>query len=84
MLVHLPVGLFVLLDLLVPGVALACPVCGLAGVGDNAGAYGMMSVILSLLPLAMIAAVATWLVRRVREAERPPHPRGRAQPSSAP
>ncbi len=78
------VALVVVLAGLLPDVALACPVCGLAGVEDNAGAYGMMSVILSLLPLAMIAAVATWLVRRVREAERPPQPRGRAQPSSAP
>ena len=61
-----------LLVALVPAPVLACPVCGLAGVKDNAAAYGIMSVILSLLPLAMIAAVAVWFVRRVRQAERAP------------
>jgi hypothetical protein len=54
-------GVFVLAA---PAVALACPVCGLAGTSDNTWAYGAMSVMLSAVPLGMIVGVSTWLVRR--------------------
>jgi hypothetical protein len=47
-----------------PAAALACPVCGLAGTGDNSDAYVEMSVMLSVVPLGMIGGVAFWLFRR--------------------
>jgi Na+/melibiose symporter-like transporter len=47
-----------------PVSALACPVCGLAGPGDNGWAYAAMSAILSALPLGMIAGTVFWLHRR--------------------
>jgi hypothetical protein len=50
--------------LAVPVAALACPVCGLAGTADNRDAYAAMTVMLSAVPLAMIAGVAVWLIRR--------------------
>ena len=40
-----------------PAVALACPVCGLASTGDNQSSYVSMSVMLSALPLGMIAGM---------------------------
>ena len=49
-----------------PAVALACPVCGLAGTQDNWAAYGAMSVILSVLPLGMIGGIIFWAVKRYR------------------
>lgn len=54
----------ILLVLAVPATALACPVCGLAGPGDNGWAYALMSAILSALPLGMIAGTVFWLHRR--------------------
>ena len=47
-----------------PAALLACPVCGLAGPGDNGWAYAVMSAILSALPLGMIAGTVFWLHRR--------------------
>ena len=47
-----------------PAATLACPVCGLAGPGDNGWAYAVMSGILSALPLGMIAGTVFWLHRR--------------------
>ena len=47
-----------------PAAALACSVCGLAGTGDNNGAYRAMTVMMSGVPLGMIGGVAYWLVRR--------------------
>ena len=52
-----------------PGVALACPVCGLGNGGDNEWAYATMSVILSALPLGMMVAGTVWLSRRVKKAD---------------
>jgi hypothetical protein len=46
-----------------PASALACPVCGLVGSSDNTWAYQAMSVMLTLLPLAMIGATVWWLAR---------------------
>lgn len=57
--------------MLLPASAWACPACGLAGAGDNNGAYVAMSVMLSILPLGMIGGVAFWLYRRVTRRERP-------------
>ena len=58
-------GLAVILLLVAPGPALACPVCGLSGTDDSNGAYIAMTVMLSALPLAMIAGVAAWVRRRI-------------------
>jgi hypothetical protein len=49
------------LVLLVPGVALACPVCGVAGTRDNWAAYLSMSVMLSVLPLGFIGGIGLWI-----------------------
>lgn len=57
-----------------PAAALACPVCGLIGTGNNTWAYQAMSVMLTLLPLAMVGATVWWLTRLAAraDAERPP------------
>lgn len=60
-------GLAVIVAALTPGSAWACSVCGLAGVRDNWAAYGIMSVILSLLPLGMIGSITLWLAKRSRD-----------------
>jgi hypothetical protein len=57
---------------LVPSVALACPVCG-ADTGDNAWAYTVMSVVLTVLPLGMIGGVVYWVARREGSAHVPEH-----------
>lgn len=54
---------------LVPRAAHACPVCGLVGVGDNAPAYVSMSIMLMALPLGMILGIAMWLYRSISRAE---------------
>jgi len=53
-----------LLVMLVPGLALACPVCGVAGTRDNWQAYLSMSVMLSVVPLSFIGGIATWIYFR--------------------
>jgi hypothetical protein len=58
--------------LLAPESALACPVCGLAGSDESGTAYVAMTVMLSALPLGMIAGVALWVRRRLKAAETPP------------
>ena len=50
--------------LLVPAPAFACPVCGLAGSGETNGAYFVMTIIMSGLPLVMIGGVVFWIYRR--------------------
>jgi predicted cobalt transporter CbtA len=55
--------------LLAPAV-LACPVCGVAANEQGQEAYKVMSLILSVLPLLAIGAVVTWVVGRVRAAEK--------------
>ena len=58
-----------LLGLLMPAPALACPVCGLAGTGESGWAYLAGTIMLSVLPLGMIGGVAFWVYRRVQKAE---------------
>lgn len=61
--------------LLFSAVALACPVCGAAT--DTKGTYQAMTVVMSLLPLAMMGSVVGFIAFRVRRAERttlPPPP----------
>ncbi len=53
---------------LLPAIALACPVCGLPP-QETRWAYQLMSVIMSLLPLAMIGGGIAFLVYRVKKAE---------------
>jgi len=56
-----------------PASALACPVCGVIGTGDNTWAYQAMTAMLTLLPLAMVGAAVRWLTRlaaRERDAGR--------------
>jgi hypothetical protein len=55
-----------LLVLAIPSPALACPVCGLASTLDNRGAYIGMTLVLSGVPLAMIAGITIWIARRAR------------------
>jgi hypothetical protein len=47
-------------------VLLACPVCGLASASDNQSSYVSMSIMLSVLPLGMIAGFGIWLYRKYR------------------
>lgn len=61
--------LTIVILVLAPSAALACPVCGLVGVEDNATAYASMSLVLMALPLGMIAGIAAWLARSIRRAE---------------
>jgi hypothetical protein len=49
-----------------PAVLWACPVCGLASASDNQSSYVSMSVMLSALPLGMMAGIAFWLYRKNR------------------
>jgi hypothetical protein len=51
--------------LLLPGTAVACAVCG-AGVDRTRNAFFETTVMLSLLPLGMIAGGLWWLGRRGR------------------
>ena len=46
---------------LAPGLAWACPVCGVAGTRDKWQAYLSMSVMLSVVPLGFIGGIATWI-----------------------
>lgn len=57
--------------------AWACAVCG-AGQEPNNGMFVVMSVVISLLPLAMMGAIGYWVfrsARRARLAAPPPAPR---------
>jgi Na+/melibiose symporter-like transporter len=47
-----------------PAAALACPVCGLAGPGNNGWAYLAMTIMMSVVPLAFIGGVVFWVYRR--------------------
>ena len=53
---------------LVPALALACPVCGQGRDGSGA-ALLVMTIIMTLLPLSMIAGVIGWVAWRIRKAE---------------
>jgi hypothetical protein len=48
--------------------SLACAVCG-AGNDPSQGSYVVMSIIISLLPLAMLGGIITWVVLRARKAD---------------
>jgi hypothetical protein len=52
-----------------PASALACPVCALIGPSNNTWAYQAMSVMLTLLPLAMVGATVWWLARLAARAD---------------
>ena len=45
---------------------LACPVCGQAS-EQTSGAYVVMTVIMSLLPLTAIGGLVVWVARQMRE-----------------
>jgi hypothetical protein len=60
--------------LLLSAVAFACPVCGAAT--DTKGTYQAMTVVMSLLPLAMMGSVVGFIAFRVRRAERTTLPSG--------
>jgi len=49
-----------------PAPGLACPVC-FWGQSNSMVAYVATAVFLSVLPLAMIGAIALWIRRRVRD-----------------
>ena len=49
--------------------AFACAVCG-AGYDPAKGSYVVMSVIISLLPLAMLGGILAWVIIRSRAAAR--------------
>ncbi|MEW6431142.1 MAG: hypothetical protein AB1730_06500 [Myxococcota bacterium] len=71
--------------MLLPGAALACPVCGVPS-EQGQGAYLFMTPIMSLLPLALLGGVVAWVVVRVRHADRAeaPAPADEAQATSTP
>ena len=54
--------------LLFAGAAFACPTCGAAT--DTKGTYQAMTVVMSLLPLAMMGSVVGFIAFRVRRADR--------------
>jgi hypothetical protein len=62
----------VLLTLGAPAAAWACPVCGLAGTGDNTWAYGAMSFMLSAVPLGVIGGIVFWVSRRASKPDAAP------------
>ena len=57
----------------VPTTLLACPVCGAGGNEDNAWAYTVMSVVLTVLPLGMIGGVVYWVAQRQDATDVPEH-----------
>lgn len=65
-----------------PSSALACAVCGGAQNDDSSNVYLAMTGVLSLLPLALMGAVAFWLYRRAEAAERAANDAQHAAPPS--
>ena len=61
-------GLAFLGVLFVSGVALACPVCGAAT--DTQEVYKSMTVVMSLLPLAVMGSVVGFIAYRAKRADR--------------
>lgn len=53
---------------LAPAAAHACAVCGALGSDQNRLAFLAMTLFMTILPLALIAAGILWLARRGREA----------------
>lgn len=50
--------------------ALACAVCGV-GQDNSSGVYLTMTIIVSLVPLAMIGGIAAWVIRADRRKSEP-------------
>ena len=50
---------------------LACAVCG-GGPDPSRGSYIVMSIIISLLPLAMLGGILAWVIISARAAEAAP------------
>jgi hypothetical protein len=61
------------LSLLFSSPALACAVCG-AGDEPQRGAYVVMSVVISLLPLAMLGGIVGYVVLKSRAGSEQPEP----------
>lgn len=59
----------VVVVMLVANAALACPVCG-ANKSENDWAFGLTTVLLSLMPPAMFAGIVVFFVRAHRRAAR--------------
>jgi|CXWL01.1.fsa_nt_gi hypothetical protein len=68
-----PVYLFAIAALLGSSPAWACAVCG-AGEEPNSGVFVVMSVVISLVPLAMMGAIGYWVFRSARRARLTPPP----------
>jgi len=64
-------GLLLLMVLVCPAIAMACPVCG-TGTAENQGAFLNMTIFMSLLPLALIGGTTFWLWRRSRAQDTSP------------
>lgn len=85
----LPRALVVAALLAVPGIAQACAACG-AAADRNRSIFLFTTILLSLLPLALVGAGLLWLARHARgrlgseftEREEPlgGHPAGRGKP----
>jgi len=65
-------GVAAAIVMLSPRSVLACPVCGLAGTQENSEAYFAMTMLLSGLPLVMIAGVGYWVYRRSASDDKQP------------
>lgn len=59
-------GVTTLLMVVLPDVALACPVC-FDGRDENRQAFLATTAFLSLLPLGMVAGAGLWIRKRTRE-----------------
>lgn len=70
---------FSMLALLLPSLAVACPVCFDPN-ETSRGAYINTAAFLTILPLAMIAGSAVWLVFRARELARAERAMAQATP----
>jgi fatty acid desaturase len=55
--------------------AFACATCGVGGTANdpNQGAYKLMTIVMSLTPLALIGSVVFWVFWRMRQHEKADH-----------
>ena len=67
-----PASLGVFLLTLVSSPAFACAVCGAGENDPSRGSYVVMSVIISLLPLAMLGGIVGYVVLKTRASEKQP------------
>ncbi|MDP1824145.1 MAG: hypothetical protein Q8L48_12910 [Archangium sp.] len=63
-------GVLALLLTLVSSPAFACAVCGAGENDPSRGSYVVMSVIISLLPLAMLGGIVGYVVVKTRASEK--------------